>query len=525
MYRQSVKRRRQDTSDPSANDPFSSSSSLLSMYPSRLNFYDASPQLEITIEDFEQWAVARMKVLGELESMQARNMPFKEIESAMKIVLDKHMPMSSNAVALKTRNLTNHNTDQGLLPTSSIKSSGTVDYNSEFRFDERLEEHRRLRDHYSHYILRLAFCRSDELSRRFVQAETTLFRIRMNAEDSHDRDEFIKTLDMPWTVATSEEKEQLRPLLEWSVDSEKNEKLDKQAGYQDKSLDSVTFFKIDFESVPDLVQDRRVVLFKGKAYVPAALQVTCLISEFSARLTRALNQARASVGGGVMQDDRLAPLVDHFALGFDAFLTKNSASGYNALRGSGEDEILAADVDGLASAHFPLCMQTMNRGLLATKHLRFESRREYGLFLRYIGLSVDEALKYWRLHFTNHSEDKFNKEYRYNVRHQYGLEGSRINYKPISCMDIASKTFPAKGEYHGCPYKTFTPENLASALERMGVNDKQDLAGIREQVASRQYNLACSKVYSLTHPADHSEEIITHPNQYFDKSWNCAKQK
>ncbi len=26
------------------------------------------------------------------------------------------------------------------------------------------------------------------------------------------------------------------------------------------------------------------------------------------------------------------------------------------------------------------------------------------------------------------SDDKFNKEYRYNIRHSYGLEGGRKNY-------------------------------------------------------------------------------------------------
>jgi len=31
------------------------------------------------------------------------------------------------------------------------------------------------------------------------------------------------------------------------------------------------------------------------------------------------------------------------------------------------------------------------------------------------------------------SDDKFKKEYQYNVRHSYGLEGGRRNYKPMRC--------------------------------------------------------------------------------------------
>lgn len=506
MYRQNVKRQRNSEILPdSAKIDFAS----VSRYPYRLNFYDAPPQFEITIEDFEQWAIDRMKVLGEIESLLARNFTIKEIETSMKPVLDQYLPMSSNSVVAKSK--------QNVGASSPLSVGINQGPNSEFRFNDKLEEHRRLKDHYSHFILRLAFCRSEELSRRFVHAESVLFRIRLNAEDKQDVDEFIKTLNIPWEVASPEEKEQLRSLLEWSLVS------DTFDNTPNKTLEKQNFFKVDFETVPDLVDDRRVVLYKGKAYVPMSFQTNFIISEFSANLTRALGNTKALLA--TLQDDRLEPLVDHFALGFEnfsAYDARNASA--NLMAGSG-DEISASMVDGLVSKHFPLCMQTIHRGLLATKHLRYEARREYGLFLKYIGLSVDEALKFWSTHFSSITEDKFNKEYRYNVRHQYGLEGSKINYKPLSCVSMAKSPFPAKGEYHGCPYKTFTPDNLRLSLERMGINDKQELAGISNYVSKQQYNLACTRVYALTHPADHNEqETISHPNQYFANSWNSAKQ-
>lgn len=53
-----------------------------------------------------------------------------------------------------------------------------------------------------------------------------------------------------------------------------------------------------------------------------------------------------------------------------------------------------------------------------------------------IGLSVEEALAFWRKSFSTITDDKFNKEYRYNIRHNYGLEGSRKNYTPKSCVSL-----------------------------------------------------------------------------------------
>jgi len=48
-----------------------------------------------------------------------------------------------------------------------------------------------------------------------------------------------------------------------------------------------------------------------------------------------------------------------------------------------------------------------------------------------IGLPLDEAVVFWRrMYGATMSDDKFNKEYKYNIRHSYGQEGKRTNYAP-----------------------------------------------------------------------------------------------
>jgi DNA primase large subunit len=75
-------------------------------------------------------------------------------------------------------------------------------------------------------------------------------------------------------------------------------------------------------------------------------------------------------------------------------------------------------------------MRNLNDSLKHDKHLKHDGRLQYGLFLKGIGLSVQEALVFWRTSFSNITDDKFNKEYAYNVRYNYGLEGNRKNYSP-----------------------------------------------------------------------------------------------
>jgi hypothetical protein len=48
-----------------------------------------------------------------------------------------------------------------------------------------------------------------------------------------------------------------------------------------------------------------------------------------------------------------------------------------------------------------------------------------------IGLPLDEAIIFWRrMYGASMTDDKFNKEYKYNIRHGYGQEGKRTNYPP-----------------------------------------------------------------------------------------------
>lgn len=62
--------------------------------------------------------------------------------------------------------------------------------------------------------------------------------------------------------------------------------------------------------------------------------------------------------------------------------------------------------------------------------------------------------------------DKFEKEYAYNIRHNYGKEGKRADYTAHSCVKVIAAT-PHRGEHHGCPFKTFDEPALRGLLQRM----------------------------------------------------------
>jgi len=133
----------------------------------------------------------------------------------------------------------------------------------------------RKKDHYSHFILRLAFSATEDLRRRFTRLESQLFKLRFQNNDVRDRQEFVASLEFAWEKVSEEEKREFSAEL-----------LAVNPGMR-KDVDE-GWFKVDWEKVSELVESRRVYVRKGKAFVPAKEQTSMVVSEFSRRLDDSL---------------------------------------------------------------------------------------------------------------------------------------------------------------------------------------------------------------------------------------------
>lgn len=182
-------------------------------------------------------------VLSEIEACSFRNKSPEETAEYMKSILDKYMPLRSGTS--KSQNL----------------------------------QDERKKDHYSHFILRLAFSSTEDLRRRFARLETMLFRLRFKADDVRERQDFVRSLDLQWEEVKDDEKRELR------------DELLAAAGVSKKS-DDQEWFKVDWERVPELVEQRRVLLKRGKAYVPQREQMSLVVAEFTKKLDEALEVCR-----------------------------------------------------------------------------------------------------------------------------------------------------------------------------------------------------------------------------------------
>lgn len=423
------------------------------------NLYRVPPTEDVTLEELEQLAMKRIAVLREFETLHA---------------------CGGDAMQKQKR------------AQQILQGQGRDFYRNP------------ILDNISHFILRLAYCKTQQLQEWFKAQEVAFLRARL--DEYSNLDGFIAENELPGTKVTLDELEEVWPDIRQLLPD------------VDHARSHVgSFFRVHFTQVLDLVRNKRVVLRAGQAYVHKTNLCSVITKSFREELGRALAIAkRATPLVHEMESDRLFP----FFNGLSERYANNS-------KWKSEIGISPEDIDELSKSHFPLCMKYTHEKLREQHHLRHGGRMQYGLFLKGIGLKLEDALRFWRTEFSKSMPvEKFDKAYAYNVRHNYGQEGKRTNYTPYGCHKIITSSHPGVGDHHGCPFRHFDPSNLRSYLMNK-CNTKREFADeIIDLVQGQHYQIACKKYFQLTHPRAWEEiNPINHPNQYFTDSLAYHKER
>ncbi|MEQ2228050.1 DNA primase large subunit [Ilyodon furcidens] len=322
------------------------SNSMTVLYAQPPQFYGHPPLENISLSEFESFAVDRLKLLKTVENLGVSNVKYSEQYSTK---LEHE---------LKTLNFP---------------------YKTEVA-----EPEKQRKDHISHFILRLAYCQTEDLRRWFIQQEVDLFRYRFNKLDCKNKLEFLHNNNLQYNTISVEEKNHLKEKL-----------LNSSHGISGVILVEQDIYKVPFQDALDLVRTRKVYLKEGYAYIPHNDIVTIVLNDFRTRLSKALALTARSLPA-VHSDERLQPLLNHLShsyLGQDYSVQKNVG------------KISLEQIDSLAGKSFPLCMRQLHQALRDNHHLRHGGRMQYGLFLKGIGLSLEQALQFWRMEFIRGKVD------------------------------------------------------------------------------------------------------------------------
>jgi DNA primase large subunit len=450
---------------------------LVDLYPSPISFYDALPGCDLSLADFETLAVERLKLLR---------------------ILEKHSQMSAAKFSDEWK--TN--------VAAEMKKAELADYDNVFwnhhskvALTQREREEKlapvmrnREKDHLSHYILRLAYCSTEELRRWFITQECDLFRYR--AFKAGNLNDFIKANGLNYHAVELKSIRETDPTLADNLNS--------------LYVKSSTYYKVHFTEALDLVRKRTVYVEGGFCFVPESEMVSLVAHIFKTHLAQALVFTN-KILPNLNEDERIVKVVGDL---------NSRYTGADYSRKDGDAVVRPDMIKPMAEKNdFPLCMRSMQAALETTHHLKYKARLQYGLFLKGIGLSLDDAIRYFRGEFTKaHVDaDKFDKEYAYGIRYNYGKEGKKVNWTPWSCMRVIMESV-GPGENHGCPYRHSDPELLRSLLVKTGVEGGK-LNDILQLVKEGHFQKACSAQFEATHIGQQlSTGIVNHPNQFCTES-------
>lgn len=207
-----------------------------------------------------------------------------------------------------------------------------------------------------------------------------------------------------------------------------------------------------------MVKTRSVVLAAGQAVVECSQVVQLLCHLFETLFVHGFKQLIASkVHEDILEDKRIAAVMKNlYRLYREHHVGKIMMPSRYLKHTQIEKEV----------RHFPLCMLELHRDLKRHNRLRHYERYRFTLYLKDIGVPLDENIAFWESYYSKphssgsggcqHAWQSSKKRYAYSIRHMYGLEGRRVNCGSHSCskLQVGMTGSPRPGchiKYYGLP--------------------------------------------------------------------------
>mmetsp|Transcript_704 Transcript_704/g.1428 ORF Transcript_704/g.1428 Transcript_704/m.1428 type:complete len:200 (-) Transcript_704:180-779(-) len=175
--------------------------------------------------------------------------------------------------------------------------------------------------------------------------------------------------------------------------------------------------------------------------------------------------------------------------------------------------------------HYVCSIFTLHTGLKRDHKLKYHGRLQYQLYLKGMGLTMEENILFFQREFTKiMTANEFKKKYSYNIRHLYGKEGHCKSKSPYDCRRIILNPSPhSSKQHHGCPYHHCNEEHLSELLAatKLSSSDREEILQLKK---NQRHNMACLKHFELMHPDAKRRvdvgllmEVGSHPN-----AWTAA---
>ncbi|KEG13732.1 DNA primase large subunit [Trypanosoma grayi] len=387
----------------------------------------------------------------------------------------------------------------------------------------------------SHLLARYAFCMSEQWRKWFIKTEETLLRARLKLQLAKFEADFLPNLmkdnGLPCEPLSEEQRQ----------DPRLQEYVAYQAASQGKSQprNPEEYFSVPLTLATRLIKSRSVLCLKGQAILHRDQAQEVFMTVFRSKLNKGLHEAylaRMKLTSHEDDDERETVMCM-----LDTFLEHFVSDPVCAMQEAASGAIGAGDVRRLAETHFPLCMRQVDEHLRREGHLKHYGRLTYGLFLKAIGLSLQDSLTLFASLMTQkggggNGESFAKTSYGYNIRHNYGMEGKKTSYSSMSCATLLGlPPVVDRFDCHGCPFRFKDEGGFRSMLMKEQLNPlgkehasvrltASDIEEVVQDCKGQHYTRACYRYFMATHPGARRDTLFRSPYEYYTVSCEMAEK-
>ncbi|KAF5301262.1 hypothetical protein FQR65_LT00962 [Abscondita terminalis] len=345
-------------------------------------------------------------------------------------------------------------------------------------------------DRAGHYMLRLAAIQNINFLHSFIHYEVKLLKMRLGNHNSFASHKFLKKLlrHCNECVIEYQDNENVAGFLRTLVNvlTKMCSRSYRQHVIQEGHLssDNCKLFTINVPYIycTTLVAERQVRLRNGYASIICDKWVDLILSLFYTFLTISLTEMKHNRNTHAALNDHRIKSILHTLFEQTSPIDQSKLEDFNR------------DLK-----YFPLCMQNYQNILQRNHRLPHDERfvdvcfpisvpicyfrYNYSLFLKDIGMSLEDSLAFWKNEYLKdgsgcgtccHSWQKDEKRYVYGIRHLYGLEGSRKNYRSRSCHYFQNNCLSAT-QQGGCPFRYFDNNRFTELLSKISFMDTDNV--------------------------------------------------
>ncbi|CAL5973051.1 DNA primase subunit [Hexamita inflata] len=251
----------------------------------------------------------------------------------------------------------------------------------------------------------------------------------------------------------------------------------------------------DFELLSPLLQYHlyqvlnRVFIIKQNSMFEMHYKTAKFISEF---------KSKTEICSQIFNDSSLDP-------DFKQLLLKTQMLKFGAVQMQSMKEQVknGLTLDGLESlikrGALPLCAIRLIRHMQKFNKLKYQERLQLTTYLYDAGMKVEDTISLFKRSFCANgkmTEDKFKKEYEYNIQHVYGNVGAKKGAHCQQCSSII-ENLPSTGFAFGCPFRSMTAHEIEEMITtNIPYNDYPKLlANVRKPLDLKYYEAACHHLF------------------------------